>query len=156
MNITKNDLLRVAAYAVGGSLLAGIYETIHIFTENQVPILHFQTDAVQEDQGLFQELYIISKRAKTVDNIAFIRMVDMIDRIVFLRQQLQKKVMIPLPSDSDEAHVFWTWMHLDMARLLTSIEASIAPDLIVEFQRHLVKISAYTETHLSTIMRLCV
>ena len=155
MNLNKADMFRIGVSALTGVCIASGYTMFNIYTSKHIPKLYFDTDAIHLDTLLFNEIRMIEKDSEKHDSIAFIRMVDMIDRILYLRQGLQNGTIIPTPSDQVYTIDLWSIMYQNMIRLLNQIEKKMDAQKAVLFQKHVVKISTYVEKHLSVIMRVC-
>ena len=155
MNLNTCDLMRIGASAVAGVCIASGYTIFNIYTSKHIPKLYFDTEAIHLDSLMFNEIRMIEHDGKTYDSVAFIRMVDMIDRMVYLRQGLQAGSILPTPSDQVYAYDLWSIMYQNMVRLLNHAEKKMTAQKAVVFQKHLIKISKYVEKHLSVIMRVC-
>ncbi len=156
MNISKTDMKNVSGYAIGGAAMAALYQLCSIYASRRVlPKLDTEVDAIYHDQKLTHVLKDLEMQCKVVDPVAFIRAVDALDRLVFLRMVMctEDSTMIPTSLDLDMALKHFTLFKVNMQRLTESVEERLEPRVIIRAQSTIKDVYESAQQHLATIVR---
>ena len=109
MRIGVSDLRSIATYALSGSLLAGVYGLTKVFVDRRCGYsLQTYAEAVPHDQTTLMLLCRLETYFRSKDIVCFARLVESVDRLIWLRVTLTKDVP---PPDSETVY-----HHFEMVR----------------------------------------
>jgi hypothetical protein len=157
MHVSASDLKQVGGFGLAGALVASAYSLFQVYAKQKTgQQLQVETCALQEDEYLFTLIQNLQNKFADQDKVAFIRTVDSIDQLVFLRTQLQAGNILPGLEDRVESYVLLKKAEENMSRLSDTmlIKKTHARE-VIEVQQLAKKIFDQLETHVLAIMRLC-
>ena len=87
MNITKRQASQLVGYGVGGSVVAVAYHLANIYAQQKVPIqLQTDVECVYSDRQLTVLLQQAEQICRRWDEVALIKLIDSLDRLVHMYQ----------------------------------------------------------------------
>ena len=90
MKLDKTDMIRLCTYSTIGAIVGVFYELVIITAQRKLGCnLIVPTNSINNDRSLLAKLYQLELRIHNIDEIAYLRLVDTIDQLLFLRQQLE-------------------------------------------------------------------
>jgi hypothetical protein len=154
MKLSLRDVSDIGLFGLGGLLVAGAYQTVVIYMQKTSGgALETATEAIQHhDPKLLVLLLELEKRTKALDPVAFVRAVDAIDRLVFLRARLEQ--VVPQSGDRELAVDYMKCAETSMQRVVKEVEAVLPARGIVELQKLFIQVVEQLELHMHTIFVL--
>ena len=162
MEVTNNDIARIGGFGIAGALMAGAYKIMLIYAEQKMAVpLCVPVDALSGDEILMDLLSSVESIALAIDRVAIIQLIDSLDRLVYLRIQIQHNPDISIVPDTDkeEAHVLCQRAKRSLLRIIDSCKAepvgTIEPATNVKLLRFCRDISESIDEHMVAIIRTC-
>ena len=156
MNVSGSDLKHVVGFGLGGAIIASAYSVFQIYAVQQLgKKLEIETCALQDDDQLFGYLQTLQNDFKNKDNIAFGRIVNAADQLVFLRMQLHNKIILPGFEDRVESYVLFKRLQDGLENLVNDFMSHSEAKEIVKLQKLSSNIAERAELQITAIMRMC-
>ena len=150
------DSVQIGSFGVAGAVVAGTYALFMKYAKSKtLPKLSVETSALSLDSALYNIIHQLDSEFSKHDPVAFIRIVDSCDQIVYLRTQLQSKKIEPEPEDRVEAHVMHQCAKENMTRLVSVLSNTEHPRDVVRASRLWNMADELLDSHMVTIVRLC-
>lgn len=154
MRLSSRDMSAIGLFGAGGFLAGAVYKLFETVVEKRLGSpLSIEVEALpQVDRGLMVLLHQLEKDFQDNDPVAFIRAVDHIDRLLHLRQTLDR--VQPTIQDRVYAFSLFKVAEENLQRLVRAIEHTMPPRSVIEGQNLIRRVMDSLETHLDTIMLL--
>jgi hypothetical protein len=153
MRVATPDVKQIVLYSLGGMVVAGVYGVIDLFVKRSIGgALEVPTESIQiHDRALLLLLLELEDRCKALDEVAFVRAVDAIDSLVFLRARLQTENVDMLLSDRVDAFMHFKRGEDSLARLWSVVEADMPAREVVYLQKRFKQVIEEIEKHIAAI-----
>ena len=154
MLLSSADMGRVASLGIGGFVVASLFQVANVMFEKRVNILKLQTPTEVMhvfDKHLYNQFLGLEEYARKVDTIAFIRLVDSADRILFTHKLLQDKKIEVGVQDIESANADYQRAKRSMDRILLKIETVMIPKDIITVQDYIQEINNILSNHVVSI-----
>ena len=146
-------IAKTILFVVGGALVGGLHSALDFVTDTRTdPLLCYPYEHIQNDQFILQVLSEIDADFKEIDNVAAVRTIQAIDRLVGLRFELQRKHHEPLMSDRVEGIVYFKKAQQSLQRFITRAEILRNPRRVIYLQRHTQTIMRQLDVHLQSVV----
>lgn len=154
MKIGPEDLFSIVTYAAAGSLIAGVYKLSTIFVERTCGTkLETYSEAIQHDSSILPLMGLLEKKFKQFDEVYFCRLVECLDRLIWIRLSLQNKNSIIGSISEKEVYMYFQLIRKNVKQLRISIDNSGSVQNLVEFDEIIKKICTHVETHMVQILK---
>lgn len=155
MNLAKDDIKQIASFGLAGAVVASAYSMFKTYAIRKVgEPLEIETCSIHEDGQLLALLRKMETLYSHHDKVAYFRVVDTADQLLFLRLRLNKKEIEPDRSDRDHSYILFKRIQTNLKRLIDSMN-KVHPKDVVMAQNLASKIAEKCEEHVTVIMRLC-
>jgi hypothetical protein len=157
MNFSNNEMTRVASLGFGGFVVASLFQIGNTVMAQRTNVrkLETATEVLHVmDERLYNMLIELEEHAKPLDAIAFIRLTDSIDRLLFLRRALVQKNIDPIQSDLEECNRLFQRAKRSMQRLIEKIESKVHAREAVQLQDLIKSIHKATKGHVVSVFSM--
>ena len=157
MQFSYNDVKDLLTFGMGGALVATAYQfTTTMMKKTTGGALSTETEVLERsDPLLVVWLLELETDARKCDAIAYIRIIDSADRLLYLLSQIEnKKITNPTPMDRENAYIYFKRAELSLARLVKVVESTMTPQQIVRIQTICKHIVEQLEKHLANVFLL--
>jgi hypothetical protein len=146
-------IAKTILFGVGGALVGGLHAALNFITDTKTelllctPYVHIQRDTL-----LLQVLSEIDEEFKEIDNVAAVRAIQAIDRLIGLRFELASKNHEPLMSDRVDGIVYFRKAQQAIQRFISHAEILKTPRRVIYLQRHTQTIMRQLDIHLQSVV----
>lgn len=150
----------VAKYSAVGLLLLSTWSASNMLWNKHHPSAELHDTVAKSiteaDPSLLRTLVSMENLMGDIDRIAFIRMVDAADRLVFLRELLQNKKVIPSIQDRVDGYIIYNncWNNIRRSKKSTDRSRGIPVKNKMEIQRLFELVTESIDNHVGAIMLL--
>jgi hypothetical protein len=156
MKLSGRDLTAIGGAAGAGAVVAAAYQFFLVFAAQKTTkqLKTVETDALQNDGVLFPLFLRLEDVTGNIDDVALIRAILNLDKLVYLRTALQSGTVAE-PNDDERAHEYFTLATTALRRLKSGItkNTDIDPSDAAMAINYITKIVEGGEDHLLVVMR---
>ena len=153
MNISIKEacsIFKTGSYAM---VAASLYSIFDLYTRKKIgQPLSIVTEAIQhQDHRIHILLLQLETMCNELDKVTFVRIVDSIDQLLFLEKQLFDGTVSPLLQDRIAIFCYFNKAERSIELMLTEIENTYPPRMVVSIQLQFEIIVRYLEEHMTSI-----
>jgi hypothetical protein len=155
VKFSTREVGQLTCYSVAGALIAALYKATYIYNHRRVPtMLTVEVEALEQDNRLMILLKILQDTVFTIDEIAFIRLVTSIDKLVFLHLNIMSGICGRDSGNIDFAHSQLRQIRKNLLRLRSQAEHELSARDIVDLSDLTTKIYKRVQEHFEGVVLL--
>jgi hypothetical protein len=157
MRISAGTLREVSVIGVGGFFVASLFGLAqHAYNRKNAAqtLASVETDCIGNDPVISAALHELESRIKDHDDALthFIKSVDSIDRLLFLRKQFQSGLVEPTPRDVESIFLHYKRCQTEIRKMVQVLTSSMPPRHVADTTLIVDKILELMTVHISTLM----